>query len=67
MKCRNIFCEDHNPAIAQNCQKRSLETWHYPEQCESRNRYNRAIKAKPFRYHFLETWDKEHDKYYGRK
>jgi len=63
MKCRNIFCEDHNLAIAQNCQKRTLETWHYPEQCESRKRYNRVAKASVLAW----RWDKEHDKYYGRK
>jgi len=68
MKCRNIFCYNHSLKHKENCgvvvpvrggQERIL----YAKECERRLRYNRVAKAPVLAW----KWDKEHDKYYGRK
>jgi len=61
MKCRNIFCSDHDQETGGNCGYYQSEK--EIEFCHIRKRYNRVAKAPVLAW----KWDKEHDKYYGRK
>ncbi len=56
MKCRNIFCGEHEPDFRSGCiHPFQVET------CEKRKMYNRMTRTEKYA-----QWVVEHDKYYGR-
>ena len=57
MKCRDIFCYNHDPSIHDCC---GLLDW--VGKCPNRKCYNRVAKHNKY-----QQWKIEHDKYYGRK